>query len=257
MESAEYSEEVTALRGGKWNARVAEQQREHRAEGSPQHEQCEDRRDRSAVDLLHEHRDDEVRCRVLLSGHELAPWYDADNREVDSDVNDCDGDGADQDRPWDDAPRIAHFVTDIADVVVAEVVVDADARRCAEAEEESEREVERAGWKVEGETRIEMSGSGENHRQHCDKCADPERDGDLGDRLDPPVQQRDVDQSHHGDQRDYPGPCQSRPEETGVLREADVPGRDLERPAQHELPDEEEGHESTEACSPKRFAQII
>src|SRR2546423_1806608 len=94
MQSAEDPEEVTAFRRGEWNSRVAEQQREHRSERSPQHQQGEDRGNRAAVDLLHEHRDDKVGCRVVACRNELAPRYHTDDRKVDAYVNDRDGDGA-------------------------------------------------------------------------------------------------------------------------------------------------------------------
>src|SRR5206468_11524893 len=116
-----------------------------------------------AVDLLHESRDDEVRLRMISGRHELPPRNDTDDREVHPYVDDGDGDGADQNRPRDDASRVADLVADVAHVVIAEVVVDPDARRRTESEEESQREVERAGWKIEGETRIEVRGAGENH----------------------------------------------------------------------------------------------
>src|SRR5690242_5501001 len=99
------------------------------------------------IDLLHEGRDDEVRFRMLICRHELAPRYDADDREVDPDVDDRDGDGADQNRTRDHPTRFPYFVADIADIVIAQVIVDTDSRRRAESEEEAEREVEGAGRK--------------------------------------------------------------------------------------------------------------
>ena len=47
MQPPEHAEEVAALRRRVRDARVAEQQREHRAERGPQHEQREHRRDAS------------------------------------------------------------------------------------------------------------------------------------------------------------------------------------------------------------------
>ena len=125
--------------------------------------------------------------------HELAPRHDADDREVDAEVDHRDGGGADQDRPRDHAARVAHLVADVADVVVAEVVVDPDARRGAEPEEEAEREVERAGREVERDVRIEVQRARDDHGEHREQRADPERDRDRADRVDAPVEQRDVD----------------------------------------------------------------
>ena len=58
--------------------------------------------------------------------NEVAPGYDADDRQVDPEVDHRDGRGADQDRPRDDFPRLAHLVADVAYVVVAEIIVDPD-----------------------------------------------------------------------------------------------------------------------------------
>ena len=66
-------------------------------------------------------------------------------------------DDADEDRARDDARRIPDFVADVADVVVAQVVVDADPRRRAEPDEETHREVERAGREIERHAGIEVS----------------------------------------------------------------------------------------------------
>ena len=46
------------------------------------------------------------------------------------------------------------------------------------------------------------------------------------------------------------------PEIAHVLREADVTGRDLERPAEDELPDEEKGQQCAQARVPECFAKI-
>ena len=73
------------------------------------------------------------------------------------DVDERDGDDADHDRPRNHAPGIPDLVADVADVVVAQVVVDADARRRAQAEEEAEREVERARRKIESERGLKCS----------------------------------------------------------------------------------------------------
>ena len=134
MQTAERAEEVAALRRGEGDARVAEQQREHRPERRPEHEQREDRRDGATVDLLHENGDDEARLRMCGRGHELSPRHHADDRQVDAKVDHGNGGGADQDRPRNDASRLAHLVADVADVVVAE---NPDARRGAEAEKEA------------------------------------------------------------------------------------------------------------------------
>src|SRR5207237_6587602 len=117
------------------------------------------------------------------SGDELPPRNDADDRKVDSDIDDGDGDGADHDRSRNDSTRVLHLVADIADVVVAEVVVDPDAGRGAESKEETQREIERAGREIESDARVEVRRAGQDHCQHRDQRANPERYRDLGDRL--------------------------------------------------------------------------
>src|SRR5690348_16152122 len=98
MEPAENAEKVSTLGRRKGNSRIPEQEREHRAERGPEDEQREDRRDTGAVDLLHEDRHDEIRLGVCGSRDELTPWHDADDREIDPEIDDRDGRGADEDR---------------------------------------------------------------------------------------------------------------------------------------------------------------
>ena len=135
MELAERPEEVSVTGGGIRNARVSEQQREHGSECGPQDHQREHRRDAGAVDLLHENRHDEIRLRVHISGNEAAPRHNADDREIDADVDHRDRHGAHQNRPRDHPAGILHLVADVADIVVAEVVVNANARRGAKSEQ--------------------------------------------------------------------------------------------------------------------------
>ena len=49
---------------------------------------------------------------------------------------------------------------------------------------------------------------------------------------------------------------QARPDVAEVLREADVARRDLERPAEDELPDEQERHQASERLAAEGLAQI-
>ena len=51
-----------------------------------------------------------------------------------------------------------------------------------------------------------MQGTGDHDTRHRDQRARPERDGDLGDRVNAPIQQRDVDETHADDEHDHPGP---------------------------------------------------
>src|SRR5213080_613976 len=85
--------------------------------------------------------------RTCLSRHKVPPRDNADNRQIDREIDHRDQDGADENRPWDHPAGILYLVTDIADVVVAQVVVDADPRRGAEAQQEAQGEGEGARGK--------------------------------------------------------------------------------------------------------------
>ena len=188
--------------------------------------------------------------------NELPPRDDADDREIDRDVDQRHHDRADQNRPWDHSARILHFVADVADVVVAEVVVRAHARRRAEAEQEAEREVEGAGREVEGNFGVEVHRPCRDHDDDGHDRADPERDRDRRDRLDPAVEQRKVDET---DDRDHEHRLARRdplPDVTQVVRKPDVSGCDLEGPAQYELPYKEKGHQAAGFLRPVALAQV-
>ena len=238
------------------DARVAEQQREDRPERGPQHQERKRGREARPVDPLHEDRDDEVRLRVRRIGHELAPWDHADDRQVDGDVDDGDGEHADQDGARDDSAGVPHFVADVTDVVVAQVVVDAHARRRAETEEEPGGEVEGSLWKVEGDGRVEVERAGDDHGQRREEGADPQRDRERADGIDAPVEQRDVDDADQCRQPDGARARKVRQDVPRVVGKADVAGGDFERAAQDELPDEQERHQAAEPFRPEAFAQV-
>src|SRR5438128_1196880 len=133
---------------------------------------------------------------------------------------------------------ILDFVADIADIVVAEVVVDADPRRGAEAQKKTEREIESARRKVEGDPGVEVQRTGHDDHDDGDDGSHPERDGDRRNRRDPPVEEcqvRDPDERHDEDRLARGEPL---PDVAEVLREAEVPGRDTEGATDHKLPRE-------------------
>src|SRR6266513_2304333 len=102
---------------------------------------------------------------MRIGRDEVPPRDDADNREIGREVDHRDRYRADENRPWDDPTGILDFVADIADVVVAEVVVDAEPRRGAEAHEETQGETERARWEVEGDPSVEVPGTGHDRSE--------------------------------------------------------------------------------------------
>src|SRR6266550_6155979 len=72
-----------------------------------------------------------------------------------------------------------------------------------------------------------------------------------------PVEQRDVDEPDEDDKRNHAGAGESSPDVSRVLCEADVPRRNLERAAEHELPDEEKRHQPPDTRAPESFAKIV
>src|SRR5262249_49367841 len=154
------------------------------------------------------------------------------------------------------------FIADVADVVITQVIIDADPRGRAESEQKSGREVERAGRKIESDLRIEMSYTGQDHSAGCEQRADPEADRDFAYARDLTVEQRDVDQADddgHGvdfDPSERRRELRRLPDVIKVLREPDVTRSDLQRPADDELPDEEESHQPPEGFAPEAFAQV-
>src|SRR5437660_7169430 len=138
MKSSEHFEEVTIKRGCVRNSRVAEQQCEDRTERRPEHHRRENRRQLCAVDLLHHRGDEKTRLRMLVPRNKLSPGDYTDNRKIDGQVNKSHGNYTDDDRARDGPARIFHFITDITDIVITQIVIDADARGGAETEKESE-----------------------------------------------------------------------------------------------------------------------
>src|SRR5262245_1288631 len=264
VKATEDVEKVSVARCGERDARISEQQRETRSEGGPQDHHRYNLSHLQSVNPLHHQRHDELRGLVPLGGREFAPRNNADDRQVDRDVDRRDRDHADDDRARDCPSGIFDLVADVADVVIAQVIVDADPRSRAESEQKPGREVERAWRKIESDFRIEMRRAGQYHGAGREKRSDPETDGDLADVRNLTVEQRDVDQAddyRHGEDVDrHPSDrhreLRSLPDVIQVLREADVTRGDLQRPADNELPDEEECHQSPEALAPKTFTQV-
>src|SRR5215510_4791673 len=199
VKATEDLEKVSVARGGERDARIAEQQSETRSEGGPQDHHRYNLSRLQPVNPLHHQRHDELRGLVPLGGREFAPRNNADDRKVDRDVDRRDRDHADNDRARDCPSGIFDLVADVADVVIAQVIVDADPRSRAESEQESGREVERAWWKIESDFRIEMRRACQDYGAGREQRSDPETDGDLADMLNLTVEQRDVENSDGND----------------------------------------------------------
>src|SRR6266487_3113754 len=142
MQPGEHREEVAIPGRGIGDARVTEQQGEATAKRCPEHHDREDYRDAATVHPLDEHGDDRRR-RVWqwLSGwrDKLAPGHHSDDGKIHREVDDRDAEQTDHDGTWNDFARLADFVTDETHVVVAQVVIDAEARGGAQAQKIAER----------------------------------------------------------------------------------------------------------------------
>src|SRR5215510_4075791 len=247
VEATEDLEKVSVARGGERDTRISEQQRETRSEGGPQDHHRYNRSHIRPVNPLHHQRHDKLRGLVSLAG-EFAPRNYADDRKVDRDVDRRDRDHADDDRARDRPSGISDLVADVADVVIAQVIVDADPRSRAESEQKPGREVERAWWKIESDFRIEMRRACQDYGAGREQRSDPETDGDLADMRNLTVKQRDVE---NADGNDDENGRRIFPDVPEILRKADITRSDLQRPADDELPDEEESHQPPEALAPE------
>ena len=127
MEPRENAEEIPVLCRRVRHPRIAQQQGEDGAERRPQDHGGEDGRDPGAIDPFHEDRDHKVRVRMRLRRNEIPPRHHADDGQVYRHVDQRHRDCAEQDRAWNDATGVLDFIADVADVVIAEVIVDADA----------------------------------------------------------------------------------------------------------------------------------
>ena len=241
------------------NARVTEKQRENGPERRPQNHQGEKSGDPGAVDCFHEQRDH--RRRRVRGGDELAPGDNPDDGEIDGDVDQRHPQNADEDGAGDDPARVFDFVPDEANVVIAEVIVNADPRGRTQTEQEPEREFESFRRKVERQPGIEMQGAGDDHRARGEQGPDPQTHRDLADGSDPPVEQRDAKnaQTHDDGRAGRRKPVfggDSGPQVVEILRKPDVTRGDFQRAAQYELPDEQECHHSPEGFPAKTVTQI-
>src|SRR5437016_12170053 len=173
MKSPEHFEEVTIKRGCVGNSRVAKQQSEDRTERRPEHHRRENRRYPGAVDLFHHRGDQEGGFGVLVPGNKLSPGNHPNNRKIDGQINNGHGNHTDDDRARYGPARILYLIADVTDVVITEIVVDADARGGAESEKESERESKRTWRKIKSAGRAEMHCSGYYHCERSQQSSNP------------------------------------------------------------------------------------
>ncbi len=239
VEAAEGAEEVPIPRGREGHAGVAEQEREDRAESSPEDHHGHDEGRATAVDPLHELRDHE------LGRKHLPPGQDAQEREVQQEVRERTAEDGVEDRAGYDSPGIPDLVPDVADVVVAQVVVDGDQGGAPQPEHEAAVEVESPRRKVERPRGVEARQPGGDDGDQGHDRPHPERDRDPAQERDPPREDEDGQDAHAGGDEALPSPDETRPEVGRILTEADQAGGDLERTAEDEGPDEQERHQPT------------
>src|SRR6266516_3883824 len=102
---------------------------------------------------------------MRLIRHKLAPGHNSNNGKVDSEVNDRHRDYANDDRPRNCPPRIFYLVSDVTNVVVAEIVINTHARCRAKAEKKAEGKAEASWGKIKCAGGAEMHRSGDYYRQ--------------------------------------------------------------------------------------------
>ena len=155
MQFVEEAEEVAVLRRGIHDSRIAERHREQAGQASPNDEDGENRRDTVAVKLRHKRAGDIlVGQRALLQ--RFLPRHDADDREVHRHVQQHNHDDREDHRAGNRFLRLANFFAQMADVVVAQVVVNGHARGGSQAHQKTLIDVERARRKRD-ERRIEVA----------------------------------------------------------------------------------------------------
>src|SRR5579862_8406917 len=103
---------------------------------------------------------------MIVRRDEFAPRHHTDNGEINRAVDERDAQNAPDDRARDDSAGVSHFVTDVADVVITEVIIDADARSRTQTQEEARRKFKGVRWKGEGALGLEVAGAGENDCRH-------------------------------------------------------------------------------------------
>ena len=212
-------------------------QGEHGSEGRPQDHQRHQHGRGPAVEALHELRHHE------LGGEHLPPRNHPEQREVEQEIAHRAAEDREEDRARDHLGGLPDLVADVADVVVAEVVVDRDEGGAAQAEDEPAVEGKGAGGEVERPRGIEMAqatGEDGHHRRHRSR---PQRHRDPAQERDPPREQDDGEQTDARAHEAITALGEPGPEVAGVLAEADEPGGDLQGAAEHERPDEQEGHQ--------------
>ena len=155
--------------------------------------------------------------------NKVAPRNDPDQRQVDRDVNRHHGNQADQNRARDHPAGILHFISDVTNIIIAEIIIDTHPGGLAKSEEESQGKPEGVRREIEGQFRIEMHRAGDDHHTHGQHRADPKRHGDFSNRRNPAIKQchyANADASH--DPAAFSS-GQVGPQEPRILGEPDVP----------------------------------
>src|SRR5450759_4395383 len=254
MQPREHREEVSVPRGREKDARVAERQREDRSERGPQDEARHKARDRPA----REHRD-EVRDRGLRA-HGLRHRKDGDDAGVHENVEDRHREDRDDDDARDRLRRLDDLLREVADAVVAEVIVHGEDERQPEpAEDAGGRRNTRRGddGRLPEPERLELQvrEAESDHDPERREDADPEDDRELPDRADPAHEKKrdgDAQQRRHGR---FPPVRNLRKDEVEIAREADRPRGHRERGREDDLEEEQERHEPAPARGAVRLSQ--
>src|SRR5437762_7506187 len=121
MQTRERFKEISIDGSSIRNTRIAEQESKDRGEGSPQDQDSEEQCNFVSIEALHEVGDDVTRVRGFTPGH-----Y-ADYDDLDRQISRSGRENAVEDRARNHAGRFADFISDVADIVVTDVVIHGNA----------------------------------------------------------------------------------------------------------------------------------
>ena len=250
MEARKRRQKIAVARRRVRHARGAEKQAVGRCERGDQDRNRHDDRHGVAGRAFHGQRGDERRV------YDVVQRQRRENAEVECDVSDPDDHDRDDDRARDRAHRRDDLIADLADVVVAGIVVEREYHGRAEpGNGQSARRKRRPDQRSHGLRRMnEAAGGDRDEREHGDAAQHERRARDVGDR---PVEREQHDEAdHEGDRVRDERLRRGRNDIRGILGEADVAAGQRQRRHEQKLPNEHERGEPAGPVRAERLAQI-
>ena len=252
---SEHFKEIAVERGCIRNAGIAEEQSKDRSERSPEHQAGENSSGGRSKQAFYKDGNDEVRFRVAISRNKFFPWHYANDGKIHANINDRDSDQADQNRSRNNAAGFFDFVADVTNIIVTEIIINADPRGRAKPEKKTERELEAIRREIESYFRIKIEQAEKYDDERCEQSSDPKRDRDFADRSDFTIEQKNGDNAHGDDKQLMLASGVRLGQHSRVIGKADVAGSNFERAAEDELPDKKKGHQAAPSFRSERFAK--